>query len=116
MARRLCFGASIFALFLLQTGDCMCAMNMDQRSMQCCHSMACTEANHSQDCSKHMLSAQALSLLPGHHVSLQSPAVTTIEYPLLTDTMGHVPTPALMVDAPEHSPPDLYTLHSSLLI
>jgi len=55
-------------------------------------------------------------MLPGHHVSLESPAVTTTEYPLLTDIMGHAPTPALMVDAPEHSPPDLYTLHSSLLI
>lgn len=116
MGKRLFFVAAVLALFLLQVGDCMADMNADRASMRCCHSMPCTPANHSQGCCKHMMSAQAPSILPAQHVSLHSPTVATIEYPLMTEILGYAPDPSLIVEAQQHSPPALYTLHASLLI
>jgi len=116
MGKRLFFVAALLALFLVQVGDCAAAMNLDPASMRCCHSMPCTPANHSQGCCKRMKSAQAPSILPAQHVSLHSPSVASVEYPRLTEILGHPPDPSLVVEAQQHSPPDLYTLHASLLI
>jgi hypothetical protein len=104
------------ALLLPQFGDCMSAMGMDQQAMRCCRSMPCTPANRSQGCCKNMLSAQMPNMLPVQHVSLHVPTLTTIEYPRLTEVLGHAPALPLFVEAQQHSPPELYTLHASLLI
>jgi hypothetical protein len=104
------------ALLLLQFGDCMSAMALDQQSMQCCHSMPCTPANHSHGCCKNMASAQTPNMLPGAHVSLHGPTVAAVEYPRLLNVVRSNVAPLVVVEAQEHSPPDLYTLHASLLI
>jgi hypothetical protein len=104
------------ALLLLQFGDCMSAMVLDQQSMQCCRSMPCTPANHSHGCCKNMASAQTPNMLPAAHVSLHTPTVTVIEYPPLLQIVRANVAPPVVAEAQEHSPPDLYTLHASLLI
>ena len=104
------------ALLLLQFGDCMSAVALDHQSMQCCRSMPCTPANHSHNCCKNMASAQSPNMLPAAHVSLHAPTVATIEYPHLLDIGRSTLAPPVVVEAQEHSPPELYTLHASLLI
>lgn len=104
------------ALLLLQFGDCMSAMALDQQNMQCCRSMPCTPANHSHDCCKNMASAQSPNMLPAAHISLHAPTVAAIEYPGLLEVVRSTLAPTVMVEAQEHSPPELYTLHASLLI
>jgi len=116
MVRRLFFVAAMLAVASLQVGECMAAMNMDRASMQCCHSMPCTPANQSQGCCKNMVSTQVRAMLPGHHASLHSPAVAAIEYPRIAETLTSAPEPSPTIQAPQHSPPELYTLNSSLLI
>lgn len=116
MRKRLFFLAALLALALLQVGDCVAALNEDPAAMQCCRSMPCTPANHSQGCCTNMVSAQPNGILPAQHVSLPSPVLATIEYPHVTEILGHAPAPSLMIAAQQHSPPDLYTLHSSFLI
>ena len=103
-------------LLVLQFGDCMSAMTLDQQSMQCCGSMPCTPANHSHGCCKNMASAQSPNMLPAAHVSLRGPTVAAVEYPRLLDIGRSTLAPPVVVEAQEHSPPDLYTLHASLLI
>ncbi|HEV2616681.1 MAG TPA: hypothetical protein VGU63_08755 [Candidatus Acidoferrales bacterium] len=116
MVKRLFFVAAMLALASLQIGECMAAINGDPAAMQCCQSMPCTPANHNQGCCKNMVSTQARAMLPGHHASLHSPAVAAIEYPPIAEHLAYAPEPSPTVPAPQHSPPELYTLHSSLLI
>lgn len=116
MGKRLFFPLAALAVLLLQLGNCMPAMAMDPQAMQCCRSMPCTPANRSQGCCKNMLSSSAPSMLPGHHAALHSPAVTAIEYPLVIRILRYAPERYSIVEAQQHSPPDLYTLHANLLI
>jgi len=107
---------AVAAILLLQFADCMSAMTMDQQSVQCCGSMPCDPSNQSHDCCKSMASSQSPSVLPVAHVTLHPP---------LMDVAGILPTSQVLefseasrteFVAPQHSPPELYTLHSSLLI
>ena len=104
------------ALLLLQFGDCMSAMALDHQSMQCCRSMPCTPANHSHGCCKNMAAARTPNMLPAAHVSLHGPTVAAVKYPRLLEVIRSNVAPPVVVEAQEHSPPDLYTLHASLLI
>jgi hypothetical protein len=104
------------ALLFLQFADCMSAMTPDHESMKCCGSMPCTPANQSHDCCKAMVSGHDPSVLPSAPVSLHPPAVVAIEYAPKLEIAGYAPVPPVTVEAQQHSPPDLYTLHASLLI
>jgi hypothetical protein len=116
MRKRLLFILAASALLLLQFGDCMSAMAQDQQAMKCCASIACTPANHSQDCCKKMASAQTPDMLRTDYVSLHGPMAATLEYPLALEIVRSTPAPAVTVRAQQHSPPDLYMLNASLLI
>jgi len=107
---------AIGAVLFLQFADCMSAMTLDQQSMQCCGSMPCDPSNQSHDCCKSMASSQSPSVLPAAHVTLHLPAMLVVD---------NLPSPPVVefseaaraeFPAPQHSPPDLYTLHSSFLI
>jgi hypothetical protein len=107
---------AVVAILLLQFADCMSAMTLDQQTMQCCGSMPCDPSNRSHDCCKSMVSSQSPSVLPAAHVTLHPPVM---------DVTNILPTPQVFelseapdteFAAPQHSPPELYTLHSSFLI
>jgi len=104
------------ALLLLQFADCMSAMTPDRESMKCCGSMPCTPANQSHDCCKTMVSAQAPNMSPSARVSLNAPVVVAIERTPPLEIARSAFVPPVRVEAQQHSPPDLYTLHASLLI
>ena len=107
---------AVAAILLLQFADCMAAVTQDQQSMQCCGSMRCDPSNQSHDCCKSMASSQAPSVLPAAHVSLYTP-VRFVADVLPSPRLSQF-SEAISADlaAPQHSPPELYTLHSSLLI
>jgi hypothetical protein len=63
-----------------------------------------------------MASAQTPNMLPVAHVSLHAPTVAAVEYPRLLEFVRSTLAPPVVVEAQEHSPPELYTLHASLLI
>ena len=107
---------AVAAILLLQFGDCMSAMTPDQQSMQCCGSMPCAPSNQNHDCCKTMVSSQPTTALLPVHVTLHTPAMYVADVlpsPLVLDF-----SEATRADftAPQHSPPELYTLHSSFLI
>jgi hypothetical protein len=104
------------ALLFLQFGDCMSAMAQDPQAMKCCGSMPCAPANHEQDCCKNMVAPQVASVLPAKQVSLHGPVVAVVKYPLTLEVVRATPSRFVAVSAPQHSPPDLYTLNASLLI
>jgi hypothetical protein len=55
-------------------------------------------------------------MLPAGHVALHVPVVVAVEYPRMLAIVWQPLTPPLFVDTQQHSPPELYTLHASLLI
>ena len=107
---------ALAALFALQFADCLTPMSADQQMVQCCGSMPCNQGNQSHDCCKTMVSSPSPSVLPAEHIALNVPVVAVV---------GNLSAPEVVViaefspsrfEAPQHSPPELYTLHSSLLI
>src|SRR5258708_38093481 len=113
MGKRLFVVLALVALLGLQFADCMSAMTQDQQSMRCCGSMPCDPSNHSHDCCKGMVSAQSPSVLPVAHVTLHPPMMVVADVLASPEATLHSEISRLDFEAPQHSPPELYTLHSS---
>ena len=116
MRTKLLILVTIVALLGLQFADCMSAMTQDQQSMKCCGTMPCDPSNQSHDCCKAMVSSQSSSVLPVAHVTLHAPVMVATDILASPQAMTYAEASRLDFEAPAHSPPELYTLHSSLLI
>src|SRR5438309_10992691 len=107
---------ALVALLGLQFADCMSATTQDQQSMQCCGSMPCDPSNQSHDCCKGMVSSQSPSVLPVAHVTLHAPMMVVTDVLASPQATLYAEASRLDFEASQHSPPELYTLHASLLI
>src|SRR5258707_7430444 len=116
MGKRLLIVGAIAGLLGLQFADCLSAMTQDPQSMQCCGSMPCDPSNQSHDCCKSMVSSQSPSVLPAAHVTLHPPAMEMADILPTPQVLELCQAPLTEFAAPQHSPPELYTLHSSFLI
>jgi len=116
IGKRLLVLLAAVALLGLQFADCLSAMTPDQQSMQCCGSMPCDPSNQSHDCCKGMVSAQSPSVLPVAHVTLHAPLMVVSDVLASPQAMPYTEASRLDFEASQHSPPELYTLHASLLI
>ncbi|SRR6266446_5665245 len=116
MGKRLLLLFAAVALLGLQFADCLSAMTPDQQSMQCCGSMPCDPSNQTHDCCKGMVSAQAPNVLPVPPVTLHPPVMVVADILALPQATPYPEVSRLDFAAPQHSPPELYTLHASLLI
>jgi hypothetical protein len=116
MRKRLFVVLAVVGLLGLQFADCMSAMTQDQQSMKCCGSMPCDQSNRSHDCCKAMVSSQSPSVLPSTHVTLHAPVMVVTDILASPQAMPYAEASRLDFEAPQHSPPELYTLHASLLI
>jgi hypothetical protein len=110
------FTLALAALFTLQFADCLSPLSADQQTMQCCASMSCNPTNQSHDCCKTMVFANALSVLPAQHAALSVPVTAVVDYFSIPEAPIFTQVSRLNFETPQHSPPELYTLHSSLLI
>src|SRR6266852_3470089 len=116
MRKRLLVVVALAALLGLQFADCMSATTQDQQSMKCCGSMPCDPSNQTQGCCKGMVSAQSPNVLPVSHVTFHAPVMVTADILASPQAMTYPEVSRLDFEAPSHSPPELYTLHSCLLI
>ena len=116
LGKRLFAVLAVVALLDLQFADCMSAMTQDQQSMKCCGSMPCDPSNQSHDCCKGMVSAQSPNVLPVPHATLHAPVLVVTDILASPQAITYPEASRLDFEAPQHSPPELYTLHSSLLI
>ena len=116
MIKKLLIFVAMVAMLGLQFADCMSAMTQDQQSMKCCGSMPCDPSNQSHDCCKGMVSSQSPSVLPAAHVTLHAPVIVVTDILASPRAMPCPEVSRLDFEAPQHSPPELYTLHASLLI
>src|ERR1700731_5419929 len=116
MGKKLLTLVALVALLGLQFADCMSGMTQDPQSMKCCGSMPCDPSNQSHDCCKGMVSSQSPSVLPVAHVTLHAPVMVVTDVLASPQAAPYAEVSRLDFEAPQHSPPELYTLHSSLLI
>ena len=116
MRKKLLIVVAVVGLLGLQFADCMSAMRQDQQSMQCCGSMPCDPSNQSHDCCKGMVSAQSPNVLPVAQVTLHAPLMVVATGVASLQLTPYAQISRIEFAAPQHSPPELYTLHSSLLI
>ena len=116
IGKRLFVVLAVVVLLGLQFEDCMSAMTQDQQSMKCCGSMRCDPSNQSHDCCKGMVSSQPPSVLPVAQVTLHAPVMVVTNVLASPQATPYAEVSRLYFEAPQHSPPELYTLHSSLLI
>jgi hypothetical protein len=115
MDKRLFVVLVVVALLGLQFADCMSATTQDRQSMKCCGSMPCDPSNQSHDCCRGMVSSPSPSVLPVAYVTLHAP-VMVVSGVLASPLTPYAEVSRLDFEAPQHSPPELYALHSSLLI
>jgi len=104
------------AVLFLQAADCMNAISQDQQAVQCCGTSQCTPANQSQGCCKTMTSTEMPRMLVKARVSLNVPLAAIAEQAPALKTAMFMPSTRLSFEPQQYSPPELYTLHSSLLI
>ncbi len=116
MSKKLLIVVALVALLGLQFADCMSAMTQDPQSMKCCGSMPCDPSNQSHDCCKGMVSSQSPSVLPVAHVTLHAPVMVVTDILVSPQATPYPEASRLDFEVPQHSPPELYTLHASLLI
>jgi hypothetical protein len=116
MGKRLFVVLAVVAFLGLQFADCMSAMTQDQQSMKCCGTMPCDPSNQRHGCCKGMVSSQSPSVLPVAHVTLHAPVMVATEILASPQIVTYSEGSRLDFEARPHSPPELYTLHSSLLI
>ncbi len=117
MIRKMTFlGLALTALFVLQSADCFSPMSADQQTMECCGSMPCNPTNQSHDCCKTMVSSQSPSVLPAEHSVLNVPVAAVVDHFSASEVVAFADASPARFEAPQHSPPELYTLYSSLLI
>jgi hypothetical protein len=116
MAKKLFLILMVDAVLLLQFADCMAAFSQDQQAMQCCGTSACTPANQSHGCCKTMTSTQVAGMLVRARVLLHIPAVVVVERAPALEAATFTPRISLSLEPRQYSPPELYTLHGSLLI
>ena len=116
MRKKLLIFVALVALLGLQFADCMSAMTQDPQSTKCCGSMPCDPSNQSHDCCKGMVSSQSPSVLPVVHVTLHAPVMVVTDVLASPEATPYAEVSRLNFEAHQHSPPELYTLHSSLLI
>src|SRR6267143_1959612 len=113
MDKRLLVLLAAVALLGLQVADCISAMTQDHQSMKCCGSMPCDPSNQSHDCCKGMVSSQSPSVLPVAHITLHAPVMVVTDTLASPQAMVYPEASRFDFEAPQHSPPELYTLHAS---
>src|SRR5713226_9079110 len=116
MGKRIFVVLAVVAFLGLQFADCMSAMTQDQQSMKCCGCMPCDRSNQSHDCCKAMVSSKSPSVLPAAHVTLHAPVMVVTYILASPHAITYFEASRLDFEVSPHSPPELYTLHSSLLI
>jgi len=104
------------ALVALQFADCLSPVSADNETMQCCGSMPCNPADQSHDCCKTIASADGSNVLPAQHLTLSLPVAVIVDHFATPEVPIFTPVSDVKCAAPQHSPPELYTLHSSFLI
>ena len=118
LSRRILGAAIAGVLFLLMSiSDCRVWAAADLQAMRCCARMGCALGQQQQPCFTATAPADGSRTTPRVRTSLVAPSVTAeLQQPPAEELSLEAFSPAGVADATQHSPPELYLLHLSLLI
>jgi len=105
-------GALVFPAF----ADCLTPAAQDAQAMRCCAQLFCAPNNQRQACYSTTAPAGGSQSAPEARTSLVGPSVTADVYRPAEKLILAAFALTGVADAPQHSPPDLYTLNLALLI
>jgi hypothetical protein len=104
------------ALLLPRFADCLNSATADAQTMACCAQLNCAPGHQKLACFSNTPPAEGSQSAPVVRITLATPSVAADFNPpaeaLIVVAFGSTGVAA----APQHSPPDLYTLHLALLI
>lgn len=116
MIRKVAFLAlAAIALFAVQVVDCTSLLSASQQKMSCCGSMPCHPGHGPHQCCKAKDSPQPPTVLTQESEVRGIPCAFAATLASAAE-IAAAPIAYSEFEAPQHSPPELYTLHSSLRI
>ena len=116
LVKKLFLSFIVATFLLLQFADCMAAYSQDHQAMLCCGTSACAPANQTHGCCKAMSSTEVPTMLVKARASLEAPPVAVVEHAPILEPAVFLPLTSSLFEPQRYDPPELYTLHSSLLI
>jgi hypothetical protein len=103
-------------LLLLSSSDCRIWAAADVQAMRCCARMGCALGQQQRPCFTATAPADGSRTTPQARTSLVAPSVAAELQPPAEELSVVAFSPTGVADATQHSPPELYLLHLSLLI
>jgi len=104
------------ALLLPAVAGCLTPAAQDAQAMRCCAQLSCAPSHQKQTCYAATAPAGGSQSAPEIRTSLVAPSVTADIYRSAAELILAPFASTGVADAPQHSPPELYTLHLALLI
>jgi hypothetical protein len=114
--RRILVVAIAGALLLPAFAECLTPAAQDAQAMRCCAQLSCAPSHEKQACYATTAPAGGSQSAPEIRSSLVAPSVTTDIYRPAEELVLAAFASTSAADAPQHPPPNLYTLHLALLI
>ena len=108
--------ASLAALLLPAVVGCFIASSAQAQTMECCDQKACARGHQKQTCLSTTAPTGSSQAGPERRASVDTPLVGMGTVLPVTPENGASPAFPQAERAPQHSPPDLYTIHLALLI
>jgi hypothetical protein len=116
LTRRISVWTVVVSLLLPATVVCLLPNMAQAQTMECCGQLGCPLGHRSKICQSTTAPTGSWQALPQLHDSLDAPSWAP---DAAVPSTPHSAAAFIWADAapaPEHSPPDLYTLHLALLI
>ena len=104
------------ALLLPVISDCLTSAAAEAHTMQCCAQSSCAPGHQKQTCVSSMAPADGARTAPEAQTSLAVPFAAVDAHSSNIDLVVGAFSSTSVADAPQLSPPKLYTLNLALLI
>jgi hypothetical protein len=114
--RRISVLAIAGALLLPVVSECLISVTADAHTMQCCAQSTCAPGHQKQTCVSTPAPGDSARMAPEARTPLAPPSVTVDAHPSTIALVVVAFSSPSVADAPQHSPPKLYTLNVALLI
>jgi hypothetical protein len=114
--RRISVAAVVAALLLPAVAGCLMPAAAQAQTMDCCAKLNCARGHEKRTCFSTTAPTSSSQSAPESRTSLSAPLLTVTDVPHMLASSSQTFGSILRADAPQHSPPDLYTLHLALLI
>jgi len=113
---RILGGLVAAALLLLGFSGCLISATSNAQTVQCCAQLTCAPGQQTEQCFASTAPGDGPQSVPEGRASIAAPSFSAYVHPPAVEPVVMAFSSTGVADAPQHSPPELYTLHLALLI